>query len=513
MGKSRRVAWGPRPSGKRVFLLLIWIWILSALPVTALPDAVGMSRAHLFRDPFVQGMVKHLRGGGDHEGGGDQGSRDPGQHAEAAAVIIHDDKGKGTEDGGRSEAKSPAEMAAAALQSRLKSPTKAEWRFVGNNGRAGSERQIDEEVYRTRIRRVHKFRVKEPREARPTKKTRITKGIPKAEWEKLLHKKRCVHVSERGAACKLEPNFGDPSDGRAIYCKKHKAPRHVDVRLRMCEIFNCNKHRVFGSREEGVPRFCAEHKGPHMVDLINRRCKLPDGCEKQASFGDTETRVALYCMQHKLEGHVNVRKKSCSHTGCTSHSSFGDVGMPAMWCSLHKKDGMVNRVSKLCKYPQGCMRSPSFGSAEDGVFAFCSLHKGPNDVNLRLSKMSKHKVTCKREGCSVKPIFGDPGTRIAQFCRSHSPPGFVDLANRLCIGQNCTRRALFAPLPPPRPGEEEKSQDEGGNLAPRVGWGQKIRPVYCSRHRGKGDVDVVNRRCQAPRCSTHPSYGIQGQGR
>lgn len=378
-------------------------------------------------------------------------------------------------DGGDA-APSPAALAAAALRTRLsKLPSKAAMvPDVYPGGRQDGGK--DPEVLKTRIRRVQKFKSMEPvsKPAPGMVKTRITKGIPKSEWSTLLHSTKCNHDPKPGdVACKLEPNFGDPKEGRAAFCRSHKLPGHVDVRLRgVCEVPNCKRYRLFGDRNADAARFCAEHKMAHHVDIVNRRCKLPDGCDKQASFGDERDKIPLYCVAHKLVGHTNVRRKTCKFEGCTSHSSFGEINGPAEWCALHRSARMVNRVSKLCKYPHGCLRSPSFGSAADKKVSFCSLHRGPNDVNLRLNRGKPLQHTCKREGCVVKPIFGDAVRRVAEFCRRHSPPGSVDLANRLCEGGNCTRRALFAPLP-----AAEGSTDAGG-------WGKRVRPVFCAKHRG-----------------------------
>ena len=75
----------------------------------------------------------------------------------------------------------------------------------------------------------------------------------------------------------------------------------------------------------------------------------------------------------------------------------------------------------------------------------------------------------------------------------------MDLLNRLCSaaaadGAPCTRRALF------------------GDPARDVSGGRR-RPRFCGRHRGPGDVDLMNRRCRAAGCGKHPSFGEAGSGR
>ena len=50
---------------------------------------------------------------------------------------------------------------------------------------------------------------------------------------------------------------------------------------------------------------------------------------------------------------------------------------------------------------------------------------------------------CEVKDCEVKSNYGCRITRIRKYCKKHSRPSDIDLVNKLCIQNECHRRAAY----------------------------------------------------------------------
>jgi hypothetical protein len=114
--------------------------------------------------------------------------------------------------------------------------------------------------------------------------------------------KRCQYVANSqadtrasgvgGVRCRRQPSYGDPSDGVARFCARHRGSSHVDVRSRVCQEHGCRRVASFGE---------ALHEDVDEGGALGRLGRLRSG-------------VPLFCREHKAARHVNVKVlKAASH--------------------------------------------------------------------------------------------------------------------------------------------------------------------------------------------------------
>eukprot|EP00899_Mesostigma_viride_P019210 jgi/Mesvir1/27290/Mv07123-RA.1 len=205
----------------------------------------------------------------------------------------------------------------------------------------------------------------------------------------------------KGPGCPKRPSFGVPG-GVPEFCFTHKDPGHVDVTSRRCSFVGCTKRASYGlpkvlgeANGKGRAQFCFAHKMPDHTNVDRKRCSHP-GCTRQPAFG-IQGGPRSVCGLHKDPNDVNVSKKGCQGPGCSKRACFGPPEGPVMFCLSHKSPSHIDIISKRCLAP-GCGKRASFGEGErslddptwgrgggwssSGPPLYCSLHKGPNHVNV-----------------------------------------------------------------------------------------------------------------------------------
>ena len=56
--------------------------------------------------------------------------------------------------------------------------------------------------------------------------------------------------------------------------------------------------------------------------------------------------------------------------------------------------------------------------------------------------MGKHK-SCIQEGCLTRPSFNVKGSRMALYCSKHKLKDMIDVLNPICIQDKCVKRSLY----------------------------------------------------------------------
>ena len=90
----------------------------------------------------------------------------------------------------------------------------------------------------------------------------------------------------------------------------------------------------------GKAELCAEHADEDMVNVCKKRCGH-SGCTTRPSYGNVGGKAEL-CAKHADEDMVDARKKRCGHRGCNARPSYSDVRGKAVVCPSHAQDGMVD---------------------------------------------------------------------------------------------------------------------------------------------------------------------------
>ncbi|EKX51875.1 hypothetical protein GUITHDRAFT_43314, partial [Guillardia theta CCMP2712] len=83
--------------------------------------------------------------------------------------------------------------------------------------------------------------------------------------------------------------------------------------------------------------YCKRHKLPHHLNLRHFKCQHEGGCMKQALWGNPIDRVRLWCARHAKSGDMNLSEKRLFITGCSRRAVYGLLGGKARHCRAHRE--------------------------------------------------------------------------------------------------------------------------------------------------------------------------------
>lgn len=165
---------------------------------------------------------------------------------------------------------------------------------------------------------------------------------------------------------------------------------------------------------------------------------------------------------------------SCAY--CKKKAFYNYVGRTAMVCKDHKYDGMII-VKGTCIHDK-CNRNAYFNIPTDVRPIYCMSHKLPdmihvssvkyefklpdmfdpteklNELKPDLSSESKKKCfkdkerplelknTCYKDGCEKIPKFNAPHKQGGMYCDEHKKMFMINVVDRPCRTPFCTTRAL-----------------------------------------------------------------------
>lgn len=121
--------------------------------------------------------------------------------------------------------------------------------------------------------------------------------------------------------------------------------------------------------------------------------------------------------------------------------------------------------------------------------------------------------------CSALSFYGKH-KKSALWCRKHRQRGDIDVRNRRCAREGCSRFAIYGSDTPLSPKlsmllhrMHGAPPPQGACPNPRAGRSAAVRgAVFCAHHRGKADHDVRSKRCQHPDGCLFPAkYGLREQ--
>lgn len=319
--------------------------------------------------------------------------------------------------------------------------------------------------------------------------------------------------------------FGN-KNSRKRFCKEHSLSTMVNIVNPTCEFPDCHSTSRNFDLPGGKGRFCKHHKEENMIDVRSLRCKH-EGCDNRPNFS-FKGKPPQYCSKHKLIGMCNYR--TCKHNGCTTFPCYNYSGETSgLFCASHKLDGMINIRTKTCKH-SGCKKSPSFGTTtpqyckthattemRNLIAKYCSypschiqaIYNVPNNKPKYCMKHAENGMVivtgkgCQFQGCKNRSHYYDfPGEK-GKFCNKHREPGMVDVSNPKCEELMCDSLASYG-IPGAKKTRCAKHRQPGMLTKPRAKcivckkqavYGKNFVPSHCEEHKSFDDDNLMEREC------------------
>ena len=175
--------------------------------------------------------------------------------------------------------------------------------------------------------------------------------------------------------------------------------------------------------------------------------------------------------------------------------------------------GAAPPSQSMCRHPEGCTRSASFGESTSEARLFCARHREAHHED------KKHKL-CSVPSCRRQGVFRRVDGTGARVCASHCSTGL-----RAAVGAGtCTAAGCLAPAthaPPVTWAQAQARRNASGdpvngstsaaqrNRQPT----RKTRAMarWCTAHQPAGSIDVRTGLCCAPGCEARATRGVPGR--
>ena len=180
---------------------------------------------------------------------------------------------------------------------------------------------------------------------------------------------------------KVQPNYNEPGEKRAICCMECKTGTMVNVKSKLCQ---CGKaHPIYNEPGEKNAICCRECKTETMVNVKNKMCQ----CGKRPTYNEPGEKRAICCRECKTGTMVDVKNKMCQ---CGKvQPIYNEPGEKRAICCRECKTGtMVDVKNKMCQ--------------------------------------------CGK----VQPIYNEPGEKRAICCRECKTGTMVNVKQKLCKANN-----------------------------------------------------------------------------
>lgn len=165
----------------------------------------------------------------------------------------------------------------------------------------------------------------------------------------------------------------------------------------------------------------------------------------------------------------------CVNPNCKNTACYNYEGRLPLVCEQHKYDGMIIIKKQKCIHTK-CCRYARFNIANEKIAIYCIDHKlpdmidlqnalydsdniqemdkivykskqskQPNNFYLSLCKKDKKRVSenkCFKDGCDKPPKFNAPHKQCGMYCDEHKKMFMINVVDRPCRTPFCTTRAL-----------------------------------------------------------------------
>ena len=167
----------------------------------------------------------------------------------------------------------------------------------------------------------------------------------------------------------------------------------------------------------------------------------------------------------------------CANPKCKNTASYNYEGRQAIMCEKHKFDRMIIIKKQKCIHTK-CCRNARFNISTEKSAIYCIDHKLPDMIDLqndlydydnvqemmdkiiyesnqptifdlslqrkidKTRDLSERKDTCCKDGCDKTPKFNAPHKNIGMYCDEHKKMFMINVVDRPCRTPFCTTRAL-----------------------------------------------------------------------
>ena len=156
----------------------------------------------------------------------------------------------------------------------------------------------------------------------------------------------------------------------------------------------------------------------------------------------------------------------CVYPDCEKTAYYNNPRGHAMLCKEHKFDGMII-VKRKCIH-KTCNKTAHFNIPTEEIAIYCMNHKLPDMIDVesvlyeyklhgmidiknkmyeynnppKKRALSERKDTCFKDGCDKTPKFNAPHKLGGMYCDEHKKMFMVNVVDRPCRTPFCTTRAL-----------------------------------------------------------------------
>ena len=192
-------------------------------------------------------------------------------------------------------------------------------------------------------------------------------------------------VGKRCIVCNITiPSFNYSHIKQPMYCVECKLDDMVNVKSRICEVYNCRKIANYGIPFH-YPTKCFLHKSSGMISNPTKRCKH-SSCKEYATYGLKYKQPEL-CEEHQESTHVCLIEQKCTKCGTV------DILLDGLCVNICS---MLERAYELRIYSK---------RKERRILSFLKAkYKEPLEYNIKVSS------DCGGKHSEVKEIGYDYGT-------------------------------------------------------------------------------------------------------
>lgn len=164
-------------------------------------------------------------------------------------------------------------------------------------------------------------------------------------------------------------------------------------------------------------------------------------CENMACY-NYEGGRAMMCEKHKCDRMILIKKQKCIHKKCNRNARFNIPEKSAIYCIDHKLHDMID-VSTIHKYKESDLFDAINKIYEYNPTKILLSDYNPTKILLSECK-DKHilESKCLKDGCNNIPKFNAPHKQGGMYCDEHKKMFMINVVDRPCRTPFCTTRAL-----------------------------------------------------------------------
>ena len=171
-------------------------------------------------------------------------------------------------------------------------------------------------------------------------------------------------------------------------------------------------------------------------------------CKKTACY-NYEGRRALMCEYHKCDNMIIIKKHKCTHAKCHRIARFNVPNEKhPIYCIDHKLPDMIDLENALYDYDnkQGFMEKINKRIYESNqpilLVKNKRIYESNQPILLVKDKERPLENKCYKDGCEKIPKFNAPHKQGGMYCDEHKKMFMINVVDRPCRTPLCTTRAL-----------------------------------------------------------------------